>query len=297
MRIVKVIGGLGNQMFQFALYKALQQQFPEERVLIDLHCFSGYDKHRGFELPTVFGIDYEAATLCETARLAYPYPNFQLWRIGSRLLPTRKTMLKERANMAYEPTALTRSSDTYYDGYWQHEAYFAQIRDTLLSTYRFPDYSDARSKALDETVSKSNSCAIHIRRGDYLTDPLRKGTTDGSYALDAIAEMRARRQPERWCIFSDDPDWCKAHLAKALEGEEAHYVDWNSGARSIDDMHLMSRCRHQIIANSSFSWWAAWLNQHTDKTVIAPDVWMSLKDTVSPVAQGWLQLKTLKGKR
>ena len=75
MRIVKVLGGLGNQMFQFALYKALQKQYPEERVLLDLHCFNGYHKHRGFEIDSVFGVTYEKATLKEVASLAYPYPN------------------------------------------------------------------------------------------------------------------------------------------------------------------------------------------------------------------------------
>ena len=121
MKIVKILGGLGNQMFQFALYKSLQQRFPEERVLIDLHCFRGYGKHRGFEIDKVFGAEYEAASWREVARVGYPYPTFQLWRIGSRLLPVRKTMLKERPDLTLEPTALTREGSTYYDGYWQHE--------------------------------------------------------------------------------------------------------------------------------------------------------------------------------
>ena len=135
MRIVKVLGGLGNQMFQFALYEALRRQHPEERVLVDLRCFNGYHKHRGFELDKVFGVSYEEATWQEVARIAYPYPNFQCWRIGSRLLPPRKTMLCEQSNFALEPEALTRAGDTYYDGYWQHETYFKSIKDELQKLY------------------------------------------------------------------------------------------------------------------------------------------------------------------
>ena len=91
MRIVKLLGGLGNQMFQFALYEALRRQHPEERVLLDLRCFKGYHKHRGFELDKVFGVKAEEASWLEVAKIAYPYPNFQCWRIGSRLLPPRKS--------------------------------------------------------------------------------------------------------------------------------------------------------------------------------------------------------------
>ena len=114
MKIVKFIGGLGNQMFQFALYKALQNRFPEERILLDLHCFNGYHKHRGFEIGQLFHADYEEASLREVAKVAYPYPNYQCWRFGSRILPDRTTMLKERSNYAFEPSAFSRKGDTYY---------------------------------------------------------------------------------------------------------------------------------------------------------------------------------------
>ena len=93
MKIVKVLGGLGNQMFQFALYKALENQFPEERVLLDLHCFNGYPLHHGFEIHRIFEAKYEQANWMDVCKVAWPYPNYQSWRIGSRLLPNRKGML------------------------------------------------------------------------------------------------------------------------------------------------------------------------------------------------------------
>lgn len=290
MKIVKVIGGLGNQMFQLALYEALRRQFPAERVLLDLHTFKGYNKHRGFEAAKVFGISYQEATLAEVARIAYPYPNFLAWRIGSRLLPARKTMLCEKSNFALEPEALKRYGDTYYDGYWQHEDYFKHIRQELLELFKFPAFTDERNLAIAQEIKATASCSIHIRRGDYLTDPLRKGTTGLEYVEAAIAKMKASAKPERWFVFSDDMAWTQAHLSEWLTDEQTCYVDWNQAEHSIADMHLMSLCQHQIIANSSFSWWGAWLCTRENQTVIAPSKWMNMKDVCSPVPKRWKKI-------
>ena len=290
MRIVKVLGGLGNQMFQYALYEALRRQHPAERVLLDLRCFNGYHKHRGFELNKVFGVSYEEATWQEVAKIAYPYPNFQCWRIGSRLLPPRKTMLCEQPNFALEPEALTREDDTYYDGYWQHEDYFKAIRGELLKIYRFPAFEDERNRKLAQRLSETNSCSLHIRRGDYLTDPLRKGTTGTDYVVRAISRMQEAVKPDGWCLFSDDANWTREQIIPLLPESDITLVDWNNGEQSVNDMHLMSLCRHHIIANSSFSWWGAWLSERQEKCVIAPDFWMTGKNVCSPVAEGWIKI-------
>ena len=290
MKIVKVIGGLGNQMFQFALYKALQKQHPDERILLDLHCFNGYHKHRGFEIAKVFGASFEKATLREIAQLAYPYPNFQTWRIGSRILPLRKTMLQEKPDFTFEPTAVSIKGNMYYDGYWQHEEYFKDIRDELLNIYSFPKLHDEQNQKAAQFVSSTNSCSIHIRRGDYLTDPLRKGTIGTDYAVKAIKKIKSLEKPETWCIFSDDIDWCKQNLSNMFDDTNVLYIDWNKGERSINDMHLMSLCRHHIIANSSFSWWGAWLSKQQESITIAPDKWMNMKGVCSPVPEKWIRI-------
>ena len=290
MKIVKILGGLGNQMFQFALYKSLQQRFPEERVLIDLHCFRGYPKHRGFEIGKVFGAGYDTANWREVARLAYPYPNFQTWRFGSRLLPTRRSMLKERADFTYEPTALTRTIDTYYDGYWQHEDYFRDVRETILQTFRFPEL-DSRNRETAQRLQSTNSIAIHVRRGDYTHDKLFHDICDLDYYRQAIGRMQQAVGGDLFCVFSDDLRWCREHIAPLLKDKPISYVDWNRGERSVQDIHLMSLCRHNIIANSSFSWWGAWLNQHPGKVVIAPEKWMHIKGTQSPVPNDWIRIK------
>ena len=162
-----------------------------------------------------------------------------------------------------EPDALTREGDVYYDGYWQHEEYFCDIRKDILALYRFPDFDDVQSQEAAQLAINSNSCAIHIRRGDYLKDPLRKGTTTLEYPLK------------------------KAVLPES----QTYYVNWNQGERSIHDMHLMSLCQNHIIANSSFSWWGAWLSQRNGKTVVAPAVWMNRDNVCSPVPQKWIKIK------
>lgn len=291
MKIVKILGGLGNQMFQFALYKSLQQRFPDERVLIDLNCFRGYPKHRGFEIGKVFGADYEAANWREVARLAYPYPNFQSWRIGSRLLPVRRSMLKERADFTYEPTALTRTQSTYYDGYWQHEEYFRDIRDVILQTFRFPTFVDDRNREIAQRLQSTNSIAIHVRRGDYTKDKLFHDICDLNYYRKAISHLQQHVGGDLYCIFSDDMRWCREHIAPLLADKVIIYVDWNRGENSVQDIHLMSLCSHNIIANSSFSWWGAWLNQHPGRLVVAPWKWLHISGTHSPVPDDWTRLQ------
>jgi hypothetical protein len=198
-------------------------------------------------------------------------------------------MLKEKANFTFEPSALSRPTSTYYDGYWQHEEYFHHIREEILSIYAFPAFDDERNQTTAQLATSTNSCSIHIRRGDYLTDPLRKGTTNGNYVIAAIKKMQQKVKPEKWLIFSDDIAWCQQHLASTLNATNTIFVDWNTGANSIHDMHLMALCRHHIIANSSFSWWGAWLSQQEGIT-IAPANWMNLKDVCSPVPDNWIKI-------
>jgi hypothetical protein len=198
-------------------------------------------------------------------------------------------MLKEKADYAFEPTAMTRKGDTYYDGYWQHEDYFKHIREEILTIFAFPAFNDERNIATSELAASTNSCSIHIRRGDYLTDPLRKGTTNGNYVIAAIEKMQQEVKPEKWLVFSDDITWCQQHLASILDTTNTIYVDWNTGDKSIHDMHLMANCRHHIIANSSFSWWGAWLSKQEGVT-IAPINWMNLKDVCSPVPDNWIKI-------
>ena len=103
-------------------------------------------------------------------------------------------------------------------------------------------------------------------------------------------EINRRTTPTLFCVFSNDIRWCKENIEPLLNGKETIYVDWNTGTDNFRDMQLMTKCKHCIIANSSFSWWGAWLNNNKDKIVIAPRIWYNTKEKVSPVANSWIKL-------
>ena len=290
MKIVKIIGGLGNQMFQYALAIALKKNFTDEEVKLDVHCFNGYTKHQGFEIDDVFGNQFELASYSDIAKVAYPYCNFQLWRIGNRILPNRRYMICEDIAFNIMPEVITSPNYKYYDGYWQHEEYFHDIKDDILAAFKFQEFKDKRNKALADRLTDINSVSIHIRRGDYINDKLFKGTCGIEYYQNAIDEINKRTVPKLFCIFSNDILWCKKNIEPLLNGKETIYVDWNTGSDNFRDMQLMTICKHCIIATSSFSWWGAWLNNNNDKIVIAPKIWYNTNKKVSPATNSWIKL-------
>lgn len=287
-KIVKFIGGLGNQMFQYALYVALQRHHPDAVVMADLHGFNGY--RRKFQLAEVFGIHVRQASYGAVARVAYPYPNFQSWRIGSRLLPQRHTMCVEPRDLSFVPDAVCRQGSIYYDGYWQHEAYFSDCRTALLEQFRFPTFTDEGNIALAERLKDEEAVAIHVRRTDYIDNPMFHNLCASSYYETAIRHIQKHTGARLCCIFSDDTAWCEGNLQSLLSGIETIFVDWNKGTRSVQDMHLMTLCRHHITANSSFSWWGAWLAPQEDAVNIAPKLWWRRAGTVSPVPDHWVTI-------
>lgn len=290
MKIVKIIGGLGNQMFQYALAMALKKNFTEEEVKLDIHCFKGYRKHQGFEIDKVFGNKFNLASYCDTAKVAYPYFNFQSWRFGSRILPNRRYMISEDTTFRMMPQAIINPNYKYYDGYWQHEEYFEDIHQDIVNAFKFKEFEDKRNKDLAIRLSDNNSVSIHIRKGDYIKDRLFKGTCGIEYYQKAIDEINKKTVPALFCIFSDDIHWCKENIEPLLNGKETIYVDWNTGHENYRDIQLMTKCKHNIIANSSFSWWGAWLNNSNGKIVIAPKRWYNTKEKVSPAANSWIKL-------
>lgn len=289
MKIVKILGGLGNQMFQYALYLSLKEQFPHEQVMIDTSCFKNYPLHNGFEIDRIFSQNAPVASWRDILKVAYPYPNYRFWQVGKYLLPQRKTMCVERKDFAFDTTALTRKGDCYYDGYWQHEEYFSSVKERIREAFSFPDVADRRNKEIASLLRTSNSVSLHIRRGDYINHPQFRGICDLDYYKRAISYMEEHVNPQLYCIFSNDIGWCESSLPDLLPGKKILYVDWNKGVAGYVDMQLMSLCRHNIIANSSFSWWGAWLNRNPQKVVASPERWMNVK-IEDPIPNNWIKL-------
>lgn len=177
-----------------------------------------------------------------------------------------------------------------YLGYWQTEEYFKHIRPLILKTFRFnPEKLSKLSTACYHKIQEECSVSVHIRRGDYLFENNKQrfyGICDLNYYKRAILLMQEKVHYSRFYVFSDDIEWAKENI----QISNAVFIDWNVGKDAWQDMFLMSQCKHNIIANSTFSWWGAWLNTNPDKLVISPSHFMNTNKKSDIIPAGWLTI-------
>lgn len=290
MKIVNILGGLGNQMFVYAMYLALRTVHPNEDIFLSRRSYKGYPLHNGYELDRIFCVDAPEANLTQLSRVAYPFFNYKTWQLMRHFLPTRQHMVSGTTQIPFDYGEVTRDDDAFYDGYWQNEKNFLPIRDKVIKAYTFPKFQDERNARLAEKLKMTRAVSCHVRRGDYLNDPV-YGVCSNDYYANAIAELENMVAPEMYCIFSDDIAWCKDNISSMIGDKEIVFVDWNKGKDSFRDMQLMSMCHYNIIANSSFSWWGAWLNNHKDKVILAPEKWMNKPLVNDPICEDWKRIK------
>lgn len=289
MKIVKIIGGLGNQMFQYAFLLALRQRY-NELILMDTSIFDTYKLHNGFELENVFHITAKKAKKNEISQLTFYSKSYFLSRVYKRLSFLRKTVYREKKFYRYYPQVFKIVGNQYYDGYWQNHMYFDSCRDLILQEFTYKNELDARNKSIEDFLLMNKNCvSIHIRRGDYLKHKLYKDLCGLDYYKKAIHQIKKNNSHIlKWYIFSNDISWCKENILNFLGNEDVCFVNWNVGEDSYKDMRLMSASRINIIANSSFSWWAAYLNKHIDKEVYAPGKWVNLPMEFSIQMPDWI---------
>ncbi len=179
----------------------------------------------------------------------------------------------------------------YLDGYWQHESYFSGIRGVLLRDFAFKESPDDENRTMLARIISENAVCTHVRRGDYTTPNGRAfhGVCEVSYYNEAIRHIQERVSNPHFFVFSDDPQWVVSNLPGV---ERMTIVTHNCGGSATEDLRLMMNCRHFIIANSSFSWWAAWLANAADKIVVAPKQWYAspVKRDDDPALEGWTRL-------
>lgn len=285
MNIVWIDGGLGNQMFQYAL--ALKLASQGKQVKIDVTKYAEHHVHNDFELDKVFGISCEYASEKEIRSLGYRKANH--WTELLKKSPFGKKTIYNNETLAFDEKVL--SMDGYYlEGYWQCEKYFADIREKILETYRFPDFSTEQQKQDAAQIQSSCSISVHIRRGDYLNYSYYRDICTPEYYHKAMNYFREQFPGKaQFFIFTNDIPWAEEHFA----AEDCHFVKGNTGTQSFRDMQLMSLCRHNIVANSSFSWWGAWLNQNSEKQIIAPRKWINSlpEDQVDIVPEDWIRME------
>jgi hypothetical protein len=282
MIISRMDGGLGNQMFQYACALSLARQ-RETRVVLDVskfHRASGRTSTpRSFALD-IFDLPVTLRGVTSVERLALralrvgsraPYAGGALARFGVKLFTERQ--------FAFDDSVQRLGRYAYLVGYWQSYRYFASIAELIHRDFSFPSFIDESNRKLSDEMMTGDSIALHVRRGDYLNAAaLETHVALGvEYFQAALRHILARVDRPHVYVFSDDPQWVAEHLNIPCRST---IVMHNSGVTAFRDMQLMSHCKHNIIANSTFSWWSAWLNKSPEKVVVAPDRWFA-KDSMN----------------
>lgn len=291
MIITKLQGGLGNQMFQVAIAFAFAKYY-NTNFKLDLSFLENNNKTtevftaRDYELG-VFSYNFKFADKNDI-EIFYPKNKNILKKI---ILKIKKIILKSRIitdnwDTRFFSKKITKY--TYFDGYWQSENYFKKYRNDILDLFKFPELSSEFANIKQEIIN-ANSVSIHFRRGDYVKNEHIKsvhGICDFKYYQKASDFIYKKQKNIKFFLFSDEPDWVKNNFKSNI-----NYTVINTG-HSITDMMLMSLCKHNIIANSSFSWWGAWLNQNPDKIVIAPKKWFAdnKRNTIDLIPNSWLKI-------
>lgn len=282
MIIVRLQGRLGNQMFQYALAKSLQAS--GKNVTIDSGML-GYDgNHNELGLFPSVQKEMQEASATMVERLGDCNKSLA-HKLKRRLLGYKKTHILEKGYVYHAD--IFELDDVYLEGYWQSERYFNGIAEEIRRLYTFPPIADSGNQELKEEIQSCNAVSMHIRRGDYLSAknaPMHGGICTAAYYENAIAYIREHVENPKFYIFTDDAAWAREHYQ---DSKTYIIADRNHGEQSYRDMQLMSLCRHNIIANSSFSWWGAWLNPNQNKIVVAPPRWFNLEETPDIWCAGW----------
>lgn len=274
MITVRLMGGLGNQLFQYAFGRQASQTLAVP-LQLDLRWFESFapgTTPRVYEL-TRYPIRAQVAAPGSLPWVPTSRPGILFWRVR-RSLPFGPRVY-ERHQPGFSADAAVPRDNTLYIGYWQSERYFGGVATEIRAELTPSTPPTGQNAEYTSRIGESQAISLHVRRGDYVSSKQTNaahGLTTLDYYRSAIRTVRERVSGGRFFVFSDDLDWCRENLA--LEPDTV-FVEGNGGANAFEDLRLMSLCRHHIVANSSFSWWGAWLNPSPDKLVIAPRQWFA----------------------
>lgn len=291
MIIVQLIGGLGNQMFQYALARNLAFLHDVE-FKIDISTFKNY-KLRRYSL-NHFNIIENFASKEDIDRFNR---NKGVGKVIRKFIEKSKPyykhfVVKEKFFFQFDPNILKLSNNVYLQGYWQNEKYFKNIQDIIREEFTVKYALEGKNKKIADQIQDTNSIALHIRRKDYISDS-RTNQMHGFCGLDyyhkCVSLIAEKISNPHFFIFSDDIEWVKSNLRLRYP---TTYVENNQPDKNYEDLRLMNLSQHSIIANSSFSWWAAWLNSNPNKIVIAPEKWLKniTINTQDLIPQSWIKI-------
>jgi len=280
--ITRLFGGAGNQMFQYATARALADKLCCELQVDNRYVAGSADRGDCFA-------HYANARF--TRQGALPPAKSDGWlRYGLwRAFGTAPRMYREKT-LGFDPDVLKLPPNTYLHGYWQSERYFADIADQVRTDLAFTTPLDAPNADMAARIADSaNPVALHVRRGDYIATGAYAAMTPDYYRSAARYIADTTGTDPTCFVFSNDPVWARDNLAL---GFETVVVDLNDETTGHFDLHLQTRCAHNVIANSTFSWWAAWLNPSPDKIVVAPKTWFTDPKLSNPdlIPESWTRL-------
>jgi hypothetical protein len=292
MVIINLIGGLGNQMFQYAAGRAVALAH-DTLLKFDITDFTSHRLHQGFELERIFTCSVEIAKETDmrcilglqsssSIRKLISRPNMSIFRGRGFVIEPHFQYWQGIKNVPI---------DCYLTGYWQSEKYFLDVAGQIRKDFTCKLPMTNQNIELVKKIKQVSAVSLHVRRGDYANN-LKTMATHGLCSLDyyrtAIQHVSDRVKQPYFFIFSDDIPWVKENLKNDFPHQ---YVNHNNGTESYNDMRLMSLCQHHIIANSSFSWWGAWLNPSVSKIVVAPKLWFANQTDVQDLLpQSWVRL-------
>ena len=284
MIITRLTGGLGNQMFQYAAGKSLALAKSTE-LKLDVRAYENdYLGLRKYEL-NYFRISGQLASAREIGIVRKT--GVRSW--PEMLKPIHQRSVYREPHFHFDSRFFDASENAYLEGYWQSEKYFVGQSEVFRQEFTLKDSIDPPNARLADQIDRTESVSLHIRRGDYLTNP-HVAKLHPACGLDyyekAIAFFETQLKNPHFYVFSDDLLWARANLPTR---HPTTFVD-NPG-KNHQDLVLMSYCTHQITANSSFSWWAAWLNRNPDKKIVCPRNWFSAadRDTRDLLPQAWIK--------
>lgn len=292
MVVVKLYGGLGNQMFQYAAGRALVSE-PSSQLMYEGEYFRSPEKF-GSVWPYQLNV---LKTHCEEWKhpvlpeKVFNYYFRLLRKLDAKGLKVSRKYFFEKSE-GYDEKFHALKGDIFLNGYFQSEKYFLGIKNVLQEEFTPRENIGTQNEKIIDEMKSQESVSLHFRRGDYISNPEAAkvhGLCSPEYYQKALETISQQKTNLHFYLFSDDPNWVKENIK--INGALT-VVDHNKGMNSFLDMYLMSQCKHNITANSSFSWWGAWLNRNPSKIVIAPQKWYASKDykTDSLVPQSWLRI-------
>ena len=317
MIIVRFSGGLGNQIYQYALLRKIQLRYPDVRIKMDLSFYKRMHIHNGYELEKLFGISKKGVQRAENkellkVRCEIPFEAMEkfperlikpaAWlNARSRRIFTECSIRNEIKEEIQKETGEFESlsvdklagqienmdirKNWYIDGYWQNELFFREAVPVLLEELQFPEFKDQRNIELEKMIKNTQAVSIHIRRGDYVNSCYDVLTL--KYYESAIRYLEERKSSLMYYIFTDDVQYAEREFSFL---RNKYIVRHNMGEKSWCDMKLMSLCKYNILANSSFSNWAGYVNKNSDRIIIYPSKYTKQKENTDKFGEGWIKL-------